>query len=155
MKRLLLSFGLLVFALSGFSQTKLEQHVISSQGGNTSNGVSLQYVVGETVVSQQANTSISVNIGFLQPQLRLVSIQEQDPLMSLKVYPNPCREKVFIESVIPESVDYYLFNENGQIVKKGKLTESMILPMINLTPGLYHLQLIQGKFSSTTSLIKT
>ena len=155
MKRLLLSFVLLVFAFSSYSQSKLEQHVISSQGGLTSNGIFLQYVIGEAVVSQQANTSLSINIGFLQPQLRLVSVQDPNPIASIKVYPNPCREKVFIELDNPEPVDYQLFNEIGQLIKKGNLSASMILPLDNINAGLYHLQLIQGNFSTTTSLIKT
>lgn len=107
------------------------------------------------MVSQQVNTSLSIHIGFLQPQLRLVSIQDQNPIAEIKVYPNPCREKVFIELDNLKQVDYQLINERGQLVRKGKLQSSMILPMDNVTPGLYHLQMIQRDFSKTTSLIKT
>ena len=63
---------------------------------------------------------------------------------SIKVYPNPVKEK--LQVVIKENMSYTLYNLLGTVIQKGKLTpQENSINTISLQPGCYVLQLTNGQ----------
>lgn len=156
MKRLLLCFSLLAINFHISAQVIIEQTVIAAQGGDLSGEVQLQVVVGETIVTQQANSNLSANIGFLQPQFNLVSTEDElNQKLVVSVYPNPCREYVLIETQNEKPLHFEIFTQAGSLVRSGTLTSTNILDVQTLIPGMYHLQVFQDQNHFSTSLFKS
>ena len=155
MKKLRLFLALLVFANGGFSQAELEQHILTSQGGSFDKGLTLDMVIGEPVVSQQVNTNYSINIGFLQTQLRLVAVKDEwDDLYSVEVFPNPFYNYLVLESDIDRPVSYRLFSSTGQLYSEGLFNNRILLSVPELPSGHYHLQVYDQASQKTFTLIK-
>ena len=155
MKRLILSFALFVFVANGFAQTVLEQYIVNSAGESTSNGLMIDFALGEPIVSNQTTLGVITNIGFLQPQLRLVSVKETtESNGEVKVYPNPCRDFTIIETELDNMAHYRLFSESGQLCKSGQFNGRMILAVNDFPSGLYHLSITNQLFARTITLIK-
>ena len=70
-----------------------------------------------------------------------------------RIYPNPCKDKLFIQQNSPERFDYRLFNINGQLIKCGQLKADYI-DMSDLPHGLYNLQISNDKIHITSKIIK-
>jgi len=66
-------------------------------------------------------------------------ISENSIDKTIKVYPNPAKEKVIIE--IPTDGNYLLFNSQGQVIKEILSNkENSIFEFNNLTPGVYFIK---------------
>jgi len=66
-------------------------------------------------------------------------ISENSIDKTIKVYPNPAKEKVIIE--IPTEGNYLLFNSQGQVIKEILSNkENSIFEFNNLTPGVYFIR---------------
>ncbi len=77
--------------------------------------------------------------------------------IKLKMYPNPTRDFVTIESNGLNDLEYVLISLNGQIIKSGKiLTDKEQISVSDLTNGIYVMKFIskEMKFSKTEKLIK-
>ena len=72
---------------------------------------------------------------------------------SFKVYPNPCSDKIMVQSKGTGRLDYKLFNSNGQLVKAGQLNNQCI-EIAALPDGLYHLQLSNERMQETQKIVK-
>lgn len=73
--------------------------------------------------------------------------------VSFKVYPNPCSDKIMVQSKVTGKLDYKLFNSNGQLVKAGQVNNQPIEIAV-LPDGLYHLQLGNDRLQETQKIVK-
>ena len=68
-------------------------------------------------------------------------IVETDNYPSLRIYPNPASEHLFIKFTEPQTADYSIFNIMGQIVKQGTLQGDDMINVSSLTKGTYFLKI--------------
>jgi hypothetical protein len=119
MKKSILSFTAIVFALTCSAQM-LTPTVISSTGGFSSNANgSISYTVGEmTMVQTFSSGSNILTQGFQQPNdniLGLIDISAED-FGSFVVYPNPAVDNVWYGFQFPEpgKISVSVYNTLGQ-----------------------------------------
>lgn len=80
---------------------------------------------------------------------------ESDSLNSVefKVFPNPAKDKVFIDGPLPEGVEQgklYLINANGQVMMQdGYAGRQKEINLNDLKPGLYYLEINYSKKRSS------
>ena len=74
------------------------------------------------------------------------------------IYPNPAHQEIFINfnnrELVPVQVK--IINTLGEIVKQAQFdasTENIALNLINLTPGIYQIQIIKGLKITTKKII--
>ncbi len=81
-------------------------------------------------------------------------ISELDDNKAFKVYPNPFRDKVYVQFEGAAYVDYRLFNINGQEISNGKTTSESPINLSSMTEGVYFLHLQNDLGTSIQRLIK-
>ncbi len=108
--------------------------------------------------SQNATLGVKAinNCGFSQSSLNVITgvsatLIEQDDFKSLKIFPIPANEKIFIDYELQKQIEiqFELFGLNGQTLFSGKLSAAKGLATIetnDLATGLYLLRFInQGR----------
>ena len=109
MKKLLLLSALLIF---GFvSAQTISKQVISPLGGNEhNNSHKLSYTVGEIIVGAMTNEEGSIQLGngyYPSLDLEALSIESPSTNLTVKIYPNPSKEVIFITH--PDSISFKVF----------------------------------------------
>ena len=109
MKKLLLLSALLIF---GFvSAQNISKQVISPLGGNEhNNSHKLSYTVGEIIVGAMTNEEGSIQLGngyYPSLNLEALSIESPSTNLSVKIYPNPTKEVIFITH--PNNITFKVF----------------------------------------------
>lgn len=68
--------------------------------------------------------------------------------LSLSFYPNPAKEKIYIENIDLVGKDYKMFSMIGELLQKGRLSAEKTIDIKNLSNGIYFIQIgdNMGKF---------
>ncbi len=78
----------------------------------------------------------------------------------MKVYPNPVRNKLFIESSKKnqtQALEYRLYSLTGQIIKVGSsnsVESNLEIDLDGFPTGVYYLRVIQGTELTTHKVLK-
>lgn len=123
----------------------------------TAEGDGTAWVIGDIVVTTLSDDSgKTLSQGFLQPGY-IVPSGISDITVNdnrLKVYPNPVKEKVFVETDGPCS--WSIYDTLGKFLAAGKLsgTPGEYIYVENLAPGYYILTVSSEKGTSSIQLVK-
>lgn len=154
----LLIFSCLV-SVGVFAQT-LQNDVVASGGGSAESGtISIEYSIGETVIETTESTGIILTQGFLQPMLSVTSIDEENMLSGISVYPNPVGDELIIEisGDFIHPLQSMLFDINGKLLFETQLSYGThALNMQKYVQGTYFLKIVDvsaGK-SMNSEIIK-
>ena len=143
MKKCYILLILLPFLQMGLSQS-IELQTLSSVGGG--NDV-LAFTFGEAVTG--GNGILSQ--GFHQGKLTITPVHETGDLTGIRVYPNPVRQDLIIDSKNPEPMEFLLIDPSGKVLYKS---ESSLYPhFVNvgmLDSGNYFLQIKRKDLDSKT-----
>jgi hypothetical protein len=163
MKRLILIFCAILFALSLSAQ---KQEVISSAGGydkDAGNTISISWTLGETIIptfkDDPVNPTIILTHGF-QQQLIVTTIQENlFELVNVTVYPNPASEILNIRFEVPldGEVEVFMLNQQGSLVLTGFIEATTVETQISMQEypaGVYFIRLVKGKLSNVYKVVK-
>jgi glucuronoarabinoxylan endo-1,4-beta-xylanase len=72
----------------------------------------------------------------------------------LKLYPNPAKEEIFINTIISDS-SFKIYNSNGKIMNSGKLTlGNNKIEITHLADGIYFIDIIDGTTKTSRKFIK-
>ena len=147
---------LFLFNVSISAQEEIHSNLISTQGIYQENGISLQWSIGEPVINQFSSAEFDLNIGFLQPQLRLVSISEVSNHFDVKVFPNPAVKFIQINFESAFDVNLNIFNVNGKLVlKHGLINSGELIEVQSFSDGMYIIKLNYLGKNSSHPIIKT
>lgn len=152
MKTLLLtSFFLLAFTILR------SQEIISTSGAYFINSdISVSYTIGEPIIETLQSVDYQLTQGFHQTKLIISSISSNHKLdYTLKVYPNPTNEYIYIEIITKdELVECLLTDINGKILSSYIIEESITsFDMRSYTPGVYFICLKNSTNQITTHKI--
>lgn len=113
---------------------------------NAQDALQYSYDAGGNLVQRQIQVLMQGRIGKLTT--------EKDSVYTFKVYPNPANQYLNIEGPLPEgktSATLILTAVNGQILRQDNYTGQMkAIPVSDLKPGLYLLEIRYSKEKSTT-----
>lgn len=147
-----LSVTLLALFYAAFS---LGQEVISSQGDSYSNSnFSTDFTIGEVVINTETDNNNDITQGFHQTNWVFVGIEDFIPTIEIKVYPNPVKEQLFIETNNFENTNYVIYDVTGKVIVQGKLsTVKTYIETSGLPPSFYSL-VIQNQKNETLKIFK-
>lgn len=138
------------------------QEVIASAGGyNVSEGVSLSWTLGETVIPtfKSQDGSLILTHGFQQKMI-ITSIQETIiEKVKIKVFPNPLTEIMTIQFDTPvdEEIIIDVIDSQGKTFKSDIIESTVTNKQVNLQDipaGIYYLRLMKGKLINVYKVVK-
>ena len=138
------------------------QEVIASAGGyNVSEGVSLSWTLGETVIPtfKSQDGSLILTHGFQQKMI-ITSIQETIiEKVKIKVFPNPLTEIMTIQfdSPVDEEIIIDVIDSQGKTFKSDIIESTVTNKQVNLQDipaGIYYLRLMKGKLINVYKVVK-
>jgi hypothetical protein len=150
----------MLFAVSLHAQVM--QEVIASSGGcNTSNGVSLSWTLGETIVPtlKSQDGTLVLTHGFQQKLIVTAIDKTINELVKIKIYPNPTSEMVNIRFDSPVEEEFILdvLDDQGKFIKTDKIELAMSEKQINfqdIPSGIYYIRLTSGKHINVYKVLK-
>lgn len=151
---------LLVVAISllncqAFTQS-ITPSVINSTGGTATVGnLIVEWNVGESMISTQANGIVVTN-GQLQPVDEIISVEELNTSWNISVYPNPTRDEFVITTQNAGIFEASLFDLAGKFISKQTLMATNRMDVRSLANGSYYLQVrnTSNQEFKTITLIK-
>jgi hypothetical protein len=131
------------------SGQELERQVIGAAFGNYTNtdGIKINWTAGQPLTATLSNSYATLTQGFHQFQFSAIAndLDQLFPITNIKVYPNPFDEWFVLENSNSKgTVKGRLFNTQGILVKEQRVSENFTWEAVNLAPGAYFLQLIEG-----------
>lgn len=142
----------------------IERQVIASGGDSATNGnISLDFTIGEAVVTTLTASDLILTQGFHQGALMTTRVNELPISVKYKIYPNPTQEQLWLE-ITGEALDFYvlLYNELGQSLSVTKRHVQGIgqwqgsFDLSKLSAGLYLLVFTNatGEWLASYKLVK-
>jgi hypothetical protein len=144
---LLSLFACFAFAAPAFSQAGLERQVIGLAGNSlqTASGASLNFTVGEAVVTEATNGKAILSQGFHQIIVEKTTLDASAPetasAANVQVFPNPAQDFLQVKTDTP--LHTTLFDLSGRLVLQQTNIESSAQLNVSAVPtGTYILRSI-------------
>ena len=121
------------------------QQVIGTQGGSNSNSAgSLDYTIGEVVVTFGSDDSTHLTQGFHQPVFEITNIVTIEINFEVSIYPNPAVDQLNIQfKELHQGARFDLYDANGKLLFTRLITDPfMTIPFSNYETGVYFLSFI-------------
>lgn len=139
----------IIISISNFVKA---QTTVTTSGGDASGaGGSVSYSVGQIVYSTNAGSNGSVAEGVQQPyEISVVTENNNFPDVSIEclAYPNPASDNLIlsVEETDIEFLSYLLYDNNGKLIEKMKITsDKSSISMNLLAPGPYYLKVLANE----------
>lgn len=122
----------IIIVAAFFSQQALPQNIelsptVIASAGNYSEagGISLSWTLGEVAVTTLQQGEIILSQGFQQSFLKEVGFATDPIKWQIAAYPNPVRDKLWIQFDLPETKDFSIEIQdvNGRLVSKEEYTQ--------------------------------
>lgn len=146
LKPLIVVIAILVSCAS-FAQ-EMPRHVFCAGGGNYESVAGhFSWTIGQAEpMATTYHPDVILSAGFQQYDDFMVSTPEIVQERSIQVYPNPCRNYVYLDVVQAQNVKYHykLYDYSGRLLVTRefhqKVSEILItIDLSNMAPGLYNL----------------
>jgi len=146
MKKLPLFLILCCFATCLQAQS-ISASVVNNMGGTMQGGnIKLTYSVGELAITTSTTGGFSLAQGFLQPEIQneITAIEEDYSQYSFSCYPNPIKDKMQIQTDIPDISGFRLYDSRGVGTAVANYAGKE-LDFTNFQAGIYFLQVLNSK----------
>ena len=155
MRRILVTLFFLALVFNYLNAQVKEIETISAGGGSSQNeNLELSWTLGQLVIVTGELNENSVTQGFHQTVITITNLNEEENAIQLNVFPNPVDEVLIIESSESNDFEYSIYNENGELVISGKLTDARNhISLTQLNRGTYILY-VKDKNSSKLNSYK-
>ncbi len=140
MKKLLL--GITLFLSTVTIAQSVSPEVIASAGAHFAiPTIQMSWTLGEPITQTFSNGSATLTQGFQQSNISLVSVENLDPLIEIRAYPNPISDFLTIElSDNALNSEMQLIDATGKVVLLGRVTApKFILDFTAYSKGTYYL----------------
>lgn len=134
------------------------QEVISTQGDSYSNAsANVDFTIGEVIIDTGTDGTNDITQGFHQTNWVFLGVEDFAPNYEANIFPNPTSDVLNIKTNSFENVTYMLYNAQGELVIKDKLSgEQTPIQLTQLAPGNYSLTLnSETQNLKTFKLVKT
>ena len=124
MRKILVTLFFLALILNFLNAQVKEIETISAGGGSSKNeNLELSWTLGQLVIATGELNENSVTQGFHQTIITVTNLNDDLNGIQLNVFPNPVEEVLIIEFPEGKDLEYSIYNENGEMVISGKLTD--------------------------------
>jgi hypothetical protein len=130
------------------SLTIFSQEVIATQGGRDVNSDgSLDYTIGEAIITFGDDGSNVLTQGFQQPVFEVMEVLDIQSGFAVNIFPNPATEYVNIQfQELKEGYLLMLVDELGKMLVKQEIkTKDILIPFNKYSTGVYFLSIIDDK----------
>jgi phosphoribulokinase len=134
---------LLILGLLTIINSVHSQEVVSTQGETYSSpNAIIDFTVGEVVINTVSDGTNNITQGFHQTNWNFVGLENHTPSFEAIIFPNPTLEVLNIRASAFENVTYTLYDAQGKLIVKDKLTaEQTLIPVSQLATGSYSITL--------------
>ena len=149
---------LLILGLLTIINSVHSQEIVSTQGETYSSpNAIIDFTVGEVVINTVSDGTNNITQGFHQTNWNFVGLENHTPSFEAIIFPNPTSEVLNIRASAFENVIYTLYDAQGKLIVKDKLTaEQTLIPVSQLATGSYSITLNNPTQNlKTFKLIKT
>ena len=128
---------------------ELERQVIGAAFGNytSADGIQVNWTAGQPVTTTLSNPYATLTQGFQQSSFFAIAndLDHLFPITNIKVYPNPFEDWFVLDHSNSKGIlKGRLYNAQGILIKEQMVSENFTWEVVNLTPGAYFLQLLEG-----------
>lgn len=151
MKLKLLLIGLIgIMSLAGYSQ----QVVTTSGDFFATSDVQVSWTLGEIMTATFSDTDVQLTQGEQQSLFIYASVNENDNLPDISVYPNPFINAFTIQSS-GEPHRYVIHSATGQEILSGTIQSSQdLVDLGEIASGIYYIRIYSDTNEKTFKLIK-
>lgn len=158
MKNLILIIIFGIISLHSVYAQSLERSVFSSQGNSfTNTNFSLDWSLGETIVSTAIATGIVLTQGFQQPSTANISVKKVNKELTISVFPNPVMDKLTLQwDNKSEHCMIQILDVKGTVISQDRWMDEDDFSMDwkNYAQGMYFVQLTVNSESKTIKILK-
>mgnify|MGYP000031677030 CR=1 FL=1 len=157
MKHILTILPALLIFLAGQSQ-EISRSIVSTAGGSyASGGNSIEFVVGEPVTANYANTNYMLSQGFIQGNMIITSVEPVSNA-NIMVWPNPVGSGLHVQydATKLQSPILTIYDSNGRVLEKKQANSNQVkMDLSDYKSGVYVLKITDGSKSvKTIQLVK-
>lgn len=137
----LLIFGFLMVTESTSAQNTLGTQLLGAAGGTSYNGnLGLTFSLGETIVDQspQATFGVLQHDPLGTPTVKVTELSTD----AMNLFPNPNRGEFQISAIPEGSVQWQVFDLNGRLLERGRITNNQFRLEATWAQGLYLFRLL-------------
>jgi len=130
------------------SITSFSQEVIATQGGREVNSDgSLDYTIGEAIITFGDDGSNVLTQGFQQPVFEIMEVLDIQSEFEVNIFPNPATEYVNVQfQELKTGYFLMLVDELGKILLSQQIkTKDILIPFNKYSTGVYFLSIIDDK----------
>ena len=131
----------MLLAFASYSQTAIKKESIDSGGATASNGdTAIIYTIGEVVVQESSEGTISISEGFISPDiLAFIGVQDYTSLAGVSVFPNPTTDYINISFSEVANYNITVFDYLGKQIEElnTQQTAEQSLDMQSYSSGVY------------------
>jgi len=159
MKKHILSYIVLLFFSFNLTSQNLSRSIVSVQGGSDkSQGIIIDWTLGENITETVRSANNIFTQGFHQPHLKTLKIDEESSLSldRIRIYPNPVNAILHIQ-LHNDLLTHYninLFDSNGRFIKSLNVSESasnIAFDLSDVSSGIYLLRISDVLSSKSNS----
>jgi len=125
------------------------QQALSTAGGEAGGtGGSVSYTIGQVAYDNYMATEGRLSQGVQQPYEIFIYTdltEGNDIDLICTAFPNPAEDILLlvVKNIDLENVTYMLYNANGKVLEKNKITgKETTIAIVNLMPAVYYLKVI-------------
>jgi len=154
MKKIVVTFLMLIINNLAQSQT-ISKQVIGASGKTLSNSnLKVSYTVGEPVVGLMTAGGNQLGNGYYPAMdLQALSLDDATLNVEIKVYPNPTSQSLYVSHPEYRLFSIQIADINGKLIYTGTIEKEMPLDVSSYTQGMY-LIIIENKESNKKNTYK-
>lgn len=126
-----------------------QQSVNSSGSDGAGSGGSVSYSIGQIAYSSYTGSNVSLDQGVQHAyEILTLDIKENQLNSTLTVFPNPTTDNLSlkINDFTEKSYSYQLYNNQGKLLRKAKITDELtLINMYNLSTATYLLKVVDSE----------
>jgi opacity protein-like surface antigen len=152
--------AMLLLALLWVGLAQAQESVNAAGGNATGSGGTVAYSIGQVVYTTNTGNNGSVAQGVQQPyEILTVGINENEPKISLSVFPNPVADNLILQvnEVEHSTLNFQLCDTQGKQISKGQIIAKQTqINTASLSTATYFIHVVnqENKKVQTFKIIK-
>lgn len=155
MKRKLIFITLVYLNTTYIYSQSIERQLVSNGGASIKNAdISVDFSIGESIISTEEIENSILTQGFQQPNLRINTAINEEEVLTISVFPNPSSDNIKITTEGGE-INLVIYDDYGHIfyqIKSSKQHNKVNIT--NWPSGKYHIVAQNRETNNSQSFIK-
>jgi hypothetical protein len=138
MKKVLILWGVLLWLIPLSAQSLSPELVATSGKSFSTASSSIDYSLGEVIISSLTDGNNNLTQGFNQPEIHFFSIEKETAEYTFSLYPNPTDQYVTVASTTQAELQVHIYAASGQAIEVSPVfTQQITLDLQAMASGSY------------------